>query len=324
MKAIWADNTCLRKFLLFFWVVAAGLVFPLTVWSQTTDPETPVRLSASIDKKTAHVGDLLWLTLIYELPEGARLTETTAIQGLDPLTIVQQVMAPNKIKLRFLIDQLQSFDLGPIVLPFIDEQGNEQEMTAEPIPLTVLSNLGDKPEEATLRPIQGIMPIQPRWLIYLSVALAAILLLGIIGGIFWWRKKRAIMDIRAISKDPPHIRAEKEIEALLASGLFEQGDVKGFYFSFSETIRRYMESLRKFPAAEMTTEEIARFVKTEPLDQKILPMLRQADIVKFADSIPAPDDKEEDIRTARMYIQKTRPTTPDLQEEQSGQEEVRP
>ena len=50
-------------------------------------------------------------------------------------------------------------------------------------------------------------------------------------------------------EDPPHVRAEKEIDNLIASGLFETGDVKAFYFIFSETIRRYMESIRRFPGS---------------------------------------------------------------------------
>ena len=320
MKVIWAATPCFRKALVFFWVVTIALVIPWIAGSQATSPEPLDRLSASIDKETAKVGELLWLTLSYELPEGAKLTEKTTIKGLDALTIVDQIMGPNKIKLRFLIDQLESFDFGPIILPFIADEWNEQEMMAEQIPIVVLSNLGDKPEEVTLRPIQEFMPIQSGWRMYLSIAFAAILFIGLIGGIIGWRRKRDMMDIEALVEDPPHIRAEKEIEALLSSRLFEKGDVKAFYFAFSETIRRYMESIRNFPAAEMTTEEIARFVKTEPLDQKILPMLKQADLVKFSDSIPTPDSKEQDIRTARIYIQQTRPTLADSQGGQSVQE----
>jgi len=102
--------------------------------------------------------------------------------------------------------------------------------------------------------------------------------------------------------------------------LFERGDVKAFYFIFSETIRRYMASIRCFPAAEMTTEEIARKIKTDPADQHILPLLRQADLVKFADLMPAPDRKDQDVQMARTYIQQTRPLTNGLQEGPPPQE----
>jgi len=98
---------------------------------------------------------------------------------------------------------------------------------------------------------------------------------------------------------------------LAAGGLFERGEVKTFYFIFSEIIRRYMESIRHFPAAEMTTEEIARHVANTSRDQEILPLLRQADLVKFADTIPTPDRNVRDIEAARAYIRQTGPMQAD-------------
>ena len=72
-----------------------------------------------------------------------------------------------------------------------------------------------------------------------------------------------------------------------------------------------MESIRRFPAAEMTTEEIVRHVGNTPQDQKILPLLRQADLVKFADTIPTPDRNVRDIEAARTYIRQTCPMQTD-------------
>jgi hypothetical protein len=103
---------------------------------------------------------------------------------------------------------------------------------------------------------------------------------------------------------PPHILAKKEIELLEAQGLFEKGEVKGFYFRFSEILRRYLESLRRFPAAEFTTEEIALRIHSEE-DRMLLTLLRQADVVKFADFIPTPARKEEEVKTALSYIEET-------------------
>ena len=72
-----------------------------------------------------------------------------------------------------------------------------------------------------------------------------------------------------------------------------------------------MESIRHFPAAEMTTEEIVRHVANTSQDQEILPLLRQADLVKFADTIPTPDRKVSDIEAARTYIRQTCPIQTD-------------
>ena len=43
-------------------------------------------------------------------------------------------------------------------------------------------------------------------------------------------------------------------------------------------------------------------------DRKILPLLRQADLIKFADAVPTPAKKDEDLKTAFLYIEENRPT----------------
>ena len=303
-----------QKILLLIGALICFLLLTDPAGSQTPGTDDLPSLSATLEKNTARIGDMLWLTFTYTIPQDAQLPDEAGISGLGALTVVEHKAEPNQIQIRFLVDQLESFNLGPFSLTYVDDNKDEQEVTTDPIAVTIVSNLGEKPEEASLKPIQDIVSTQTRWLTTLLGAFAITLVLGLAFLFIWWRKERRIRDIQATMQDPPHVRAEKEIENLIASGLFETGDVKAFYFNFSETIRRYMESIRRFPAAEMTTEEIARWVKTDPADQKILPLLRQADLVKFADSIPAPDRKDQDILTARTYIQQTRPMADDPQE----------
>ena len=309
-----------RKGLPLLWALICFFLGSGPVWSGAPETDAVPTLSASIEKNTAMIGDLLWVTLRYKVPENAKLPEKLGIGGLETLTVLEHKTEHHQIKIRFLVDQLESFDLGPFTLTYIDHHNNEQQLTADPIAITVYSNLGEKIENAALKPIQDIISTQSGWLSYLLWTLGAILLFRAVAGFLWWQKKRRIHGMRATVEDPPHVRADKEIDKLIASGLFERGDVKAFYFIFSETIRRYMESIRCFPAAEMTTEEIARAIKTDPSDQRILPLLRQADLVKFSDLIPAPDRKDQDILMARTYIQQTRPMTNDLQENSSLQE----
>ncbi len=309
-----------RNGLLLLWALVFIFLGSGPVWSGTAETDLVPTLSASIETNTARIGDLLWVTLKYVLPENARLAEDGGVGGLETVTILEHKTEPDQIKIRFMVDQLESFDLGPFSITYIDHQNNQQKVTTAPIAITILSNLGEKIEDASLKPIQDIISTQSRWRSYLFWAFAAILLLGMACSYIYWRKKRRIHDIQATMEDPPHVRADKEIDKLIASGMFERGDVKAFYFIFSETIRRYMESIRGFPAAEMTTEEIARVIKTAPSDQGILPLLRQADLVKFSDLVPAPDRKDQDILMARTYIQQTRPVMNDLQEMPSHQE----
>ena len=126
----------------------------------------------------------------------------------------------------------------------------------------------------------------------------------------------------AMSQDPPHVWAKKEIEHLEAQRLFEKGQAKAFYFRFSEIIRKYLESLRGFPAAEFTTEEISSSINYEQ-DRKLLPLLRQADLVKFADATPTPARKEEEVKAALTYIHETSPD-PEAGDSSAGQQRKSP
>ena len=92
--------------------------------------------------------------------------------------------------------------------------------------------------------------------------------------------------------------------ALKAREFLEPGQVKAFYFRFSEVLRLYLEALRGFPAAEYTTPEIAAAL-TDDRDRALLPLLRHADLVKFADLAATPDQKEEALAQALAYVQAT-------------------
>ena len=56
----------------------------------------------------------------------------------------------------------------------------------------------------------------------------------------------------------------------------------------------------------MTTEEIGRRIKEER-DRKLVPILREADLVKFADAIPTKAKNDEDVNAALEYVRATTP-----------------
>jgi hypothetical protein len=250
------------------------------------------------------VGGLVWLTLDYRLPAGAGLPDELQVQGLDELSIVKQIVEPGQIKIQLLFDRLETWQSGPIGLTYLDADGQAQLLTAEPVAIQAVSNISQKAEEAQLRPIHGIVPTQTIWrstLVWLAVFLALILLGA---GLFWWYKKHQKPSAMGQYTEPPDIRARRELRSLEAKAYFEKGRVKKFYFSFSEIMRRYLEAIRDFPAAEYTTEEIARHIRDEQ-DRKLLSLLQQADLVKFADNVPTPARKEEDIKAALAYIRES-------------------
>lgn len=286
-------------------------VRPDVLWSldrkQDEKKDSEPGLSVSLDRESARPGDIVELTLSYRLPEGGHLPEKVEILGLEGLTVLKQEVAPEKIRVKILIDNLDTWKTGPLFLTYLDKEGEKQALTVDAVSIPLLSNLGEKPAEAQLRPIQGIIPTKSFWLKYLPWAAGVLFVLLAMAGFFWWRKKRSPESVSAEIYDPPHIKAIKEIEQLEAQRLFEKGEVKGFYFRLSEILRQYLEALRGFPAAEFTTEEIASRVDNEQ-DRILVRLFRGVDLVKFADTVPAAAKKEEEVKTAISYIKETGPS----------------
>lgn len=261
-------------------------------------------LSASFDRDAAKVGTTVELTLSYRLPTGGRLPKEPEIKGLENLTIIKHFSEPDQIRIRLLVDRLGSWTLGPLSLTYLDKEEKTQILKADPISLEVLSNLEKGPFRTRIRPIQGILSTEALWLQNLLwiASLLCILLVAI--AVIWRYKNTWVEKEPPTSVEPPHIRACQEIQQLEARGLFEKGLIKGFYFGFSEIMRRYLESLRNFPAMEFTTEEIAHHLDSEK-DRKLLPLLHQTDLVKFADTIPTQTEKVAHVRIALAYIRET-------------------
>jgi hypothetical protein len=280
------------------------LCLPVFSTAQAASPGAKPGLKALLDKQTARVGEQVILTLSYTLPEGATLVEPPEIKGLEDLTLVDVKKGEGALRLSLLVDRLKDWKTKEITLSYQEKGGTRGELKADPVSLTVASNLGEKPAEAELRPIYDIIPVRSWWQAHSAWIAGGFAILFLGAGVLWWLKRRtAVREINATVAFP-HIRAREALEALERQGLFEKGEVKAFYFRTSEILRQYIEALRRFPAPELTTEEIALKITTEE-DRKALALLRQADMVKFADTVPTLARKEEELREMLAYIKET-------------------
>lgn len=276
-------------------------------------------LSASLNADEAELGDTVVLTLTYRLPEGGYLPEKVTVSGLEALTVLEKKKEPGQIRIKLLVDRLKKWGTGSLGLPFLTENGQERIVTCEPVSLDVLSVLGDTPESAQLKPIRGIMPTHSAWLVYLPWAIGAVVVLAV-GGLvfFWWYRRRRVHRVNAELLDPPHVRTRKALGRLNSAGIFEKGQVKAYYFRLSEILRQYLGTIRKFPGAELTTEEIALRVSF-PEDRQLVALLRQADLVKFANAVPTDEDKERHLEAAYTYVSATAPPEVDTPISPAGQ-----
>jgi hypothetical protein len=138
------------------------------------------------------------------------------------------------------------------------------------------------------------------WLVGVLLALAA----AAAAFVLWRRRRRPLPQIAQFQKDPIG-SAEAELRELLGRGWLEEGMVRAFYIAFSEIVRRLIAAGIAIPTAERTTEEIlgdARKSPDPPVSSRELAamekLLLQSDLVKFAKSLPSPEESRQAIEAA--------------------------
>ena len=265
-------------------------------------------LRAALDRDTAPVGSIILLTLRYDLPEGARLPGKVDIGGLEKLTVIDRQFKRHKITVKLLVDQLDALKTGAISISYLDAAGESKRLVADPVSLTVLSNLGDNPEEAALKPFQDIIPDIPFYMAMPFWFFVGACLVAFYVGYIVIRRYRPEKSIAEPDDPPtpPHILALRKLDDLIAKKLCETGKTKTFYFEFSAIMKHYLEDIREFPAAEYTVQEIALHIRQKE-DQGLLELLRHTDQVKFADIIPTHAQTSTHIQTAMTYVRQTAP-----------------
>jgi len=169
-------------FILLFLITASG-----TLWGMEAKTVDTGTLAASLDRVSVPVGGVVWLTLDYRLPEGGRLPEKTEIKGLDGLSRLKQIIDPGQVRIQLLVDHLGPWQSEPISLAYLDANDQTQLLTAPPVSLQAVSNLGEKADEAELRPIHDIVAVRSLWQRYLLWLAVAVGLVVIGLGWFWCR-----------------------------------------------------------------------------------------------------------------------------------------
>ena len=149
-----------------------------------------------------------------------------------------------------------------------------------------------------------------------------LILIGILYTYLFQKRKK---ELRA-RELPPFERAIEELKALESETLSEQEEFKQYYSRLTDVVRRYLEEEAKIDALESTSEEL--LVKLEmrkdagslDLDRQTLKSLREvlqnADLVKFAKSMPEMYKANEDRKVVEHVVIETKEALPEPTEEE--------
>jgi len=134
---------------------------------------------------------------------------------------------------------------------------------------------------------------------------------------------------------PPFDRALEALKELEKEYPSEQEEYKNYYSRLTDVVRRYLEEEAKIDALESTSDELLTKLElrknagTLDLDQKTLNSLRKvlqnADLVKFAKSLPEQQIATADRTVVEQVVKETKealpePTEDELREQEAYQE----
>ena len=141
------------------------------------------------------------------------------------------------------------------------------------------------------------------------LVLILIILLSIFTYKKYFNKKKKTIVVKKNIQTPAHILALNALKKLENKKLIDKKDIKEYYSSISEIIRRYIENRFNFPALELTTYEILNIItaiikKEESISLKNI--LEISDLVKFAKKIPDQNENIKNLNLATDFVKKTK------------------
>ena len=282
------------------------------------------RLELSLDRESLTTAESAVLRLEVECAETAEVRFPDTHDGFGEFAVIREDALP----VRLLDDGrvvrgreyvLQPFLPGKHELPVLEVTLNESSrVSTEPVGLVVESVLDD-PQTAELRDITEPVDIPVPWWWWVAIGLG---LAAALAGMAWWWKRRK--GARSVERQvPAHEAALAALEALLAENLLARGGCKPFYLRLSDIVRRYVEERFGLPASEQTTEEFLAAMSAAPVirtDHRTLlrGFLQEADMVKFAEFVPAADEVGGAVEAAKRLIEQTVPDEPIVREHGRG------
>ncbi|WP_331560294.1 hypothetical protein [Chlorobium sp.] len=286
-------------------LVLAFLSIVVTPHLRAAQPTVTVRVSADslyAGERIVCIADVQHLTgtaVSVELPDSAALSPFMLIgrkQSSKPLSASAN---EERIELEFAVFGSGSQRLPPLTLVFFDARGRISDRQ-EFRPAAVFVKTLTPQDMLELRPLKP--PTAPGFpfTLILSVLIgipgfaAAVLL------VLFLVKRKVRLFAEAV--DPAQVanRKLRKLDARLSSGM----PPSECYAELSTIMREYLERHFHIPALEAVTPEIERDLRKLGISsfEAVMSILRQADLVKFADSRPTAEESRNSIRQAGEIV----------------------
>ena len=200
---------------------------------------------------------------------------------------------------------ITSWDSGSYYIPPIKFSA-----TSKSNALIINVLLLDIDANSELKDIKGPLDDNIGWSdIWPWLLLTLIILLSIFTYKKYFNKKKKTVVVKKNIQTPAHVLALNALKKLENKKLIDKKDIKEYYSSISEIIRRYIENRFNFPALELTTYEILDIITTIIKKEESISLkniLEISDLVKFAKKIPNQNENVRNLNLATDFVKKTK------------------
>ncbi len=299
-------------------VFLAAVLFAVAFMSSCAPPQgTPPRIKEVLNKDAFDVGEDIRVLITARAAPGTLFRWMPPEEKMEGVTLedyrIRGVERPwtSSLCARLL---LRSFEPGEHEIPALPvsyrPRGQEtwQEVTTQPLKITVNSRVSGDVLELAIKDIKGPLRRRP---VLLLVVIVFVCVSAATLGIFYWTRKRRALAAVPVPPPPAHEIALEKIRELIAKDYIGRGLRQEFYFELSLIIRQYLEARFAIRAPEMTTEEFLEYLRDAatlaPVHKELLrDFLTHCDLVKFARYEPGSPEIDAALASARRLIEETR------------------
>jgi hypothetical protein len=303
--------------------LVVGLLLPASIEGQTPAAAVPpVTVTTTVEPQRVTIGTPFRYTMRVESTGEAEIVVPVLADRLGEFAILDFGEVPHeKTAARAIVERwytMVTYESGDKIVPGPPVQyriaGGALERLTSPDALLIVESLlpknADALGKATPRDIKGPVAVAldygPLWWLGGGLAVAVALVVALY---------RFLNGRRQIVVPPPRPAHEVAFEALTrlrAARLLESASFEQYYVQLSAIVRTYLESRLELRAPEMTSEEFLLAAQRDhrlPNEHRsaLTQFLSEADLVKFARYVPAPDDAERAYRAARQFVEATAP-----------------
>ncbi|GDX51431.1 hypothetical protein LBMAG27_04780 [Bacteroidota bacterium] len=279
-------------------------------------------ISATLKADSTHIviGDFLNVKLTVKYPKETNVTMPSVFDTVGNMELVKSSKIDTTISgdtktvtQIFIVSAYDSgnFHVGPLMILSKNKSGAIDTILSDYVFVSVSTVAVDTSKP--IKPIKAPIDVPYSWKEFIPYIVGGIvlLLLIVVLSFYYMRriKKNPVIIERPKPKDPAHIWARKELKILEEEKRWQHDEIKIYYSRLTDILRLYLEYRYNWFALESTTEEISKNISSYNISneakEKLLMILEQGDLVKFAKMFPLPNVNMKAMENSFSFIDLT-------------------